>query len=151
MRETTDGITVIPFDQAPSLNGVEATPEDASAFDVFVMRADGRFDARRAVCVFQADYLLLSAVMDAYPGGIHQFNRALLSALVHGEARWEKQLMSDGGTGSRRGRVEPMERQQSAHRVAIVRTESRPAARQPHTTSGGPFSMLISSFSRRPA
>lgn len=96
MRGSSEGIEVISFGGAPDLTNVEATPENASAFDVFIMRADGRFDARRAMCTYQDDHTFLSAVMDVFPGGIHQFNRALLAALVHGELRWKKQLLPSG-------------------------------------------------------
>ncbi|KAG8457571.1 hypothetical protein KFE25_003725 [Diacronema lutheri] len=89
MRDGLDEIVVIPFGNAPSLDGVDATPEDASPFDVFTTRADGCFDARRASCTYEADSTFLAAVMDAFPGGIHRFNRELLAALARGEERWE--------------------------------------------------------------
>jgi hypothetical protein len=50
----------------------------------------------------------MSARAQAYPTGIHEFNKQLLSALAAGEARWEaraKPQPGGGATNSRHGKV----------------------------------------------
>ena len=133
MRDGLDEIVVIPFGNAPSLDGVDATPEDASPFDVFTTRADGCFDARRASCTYEADSTFLAAVMDAFPGGIHRFNRELLAALARGEERWEARRSavrpSIRGARVRPQALAPAHSMAASERGAVARLPQAPSPR----------------------
>jgi hypothetical protein len=99
-------IDIVPFGNAPDIREAQATDRDASQLDIQYQRSDGRFDARRAQCALYVDYLTLTMVIDAFPGGVHALNEAILTSLKDGEARWRAQ--EEEARSSRRGtRVRP--------------------------------------------
>lgn len=80
-RDSATGIYVMPFGEPPDLKDIEKSLGLQDATPTC-------FDVRRAVCSQEADHALLSAVLDAYPGGIRRFEVELIRALAQGEEQW---------------------------------------------------------------
>jgi hypothetical protein len=122
MGGSSADIDVVPFGGAPDISSARTTDRDASTREIFHSRHDGRFDARRATCALAADYLTLTSVIDAFPGGVHALNGALLNALRDGEARWRAQETESVATSARAGyRVHPIGAGASADEAAVPR------------------------------
>jgi hypothetical protein len=100
MGGSPDAIEVVSFEGAPSLYGIQTTSPGEPLVDVMSNCDDGLFDARRATCATRDDQLLLTAVVEAYPRGIHAFNAELLAALRDGEERWQKSLEQSADTST---------------------------------------------------
>jgi hypothetical protein len=96
-------VDVVPFGNAPDIRDAQTTERDVSQLDVQYRRGDGRFDARRAQCALYVDYLTLTSVISAFPGGVHALNVAILTSLKDGEACWRAQEEEEGSRSSRRG------------------------------------------------
>jgi hypothetical protein len=142
MGGSEDAIEVFTFGGATRLSG---SLDDATA-DASPVLGEHEFDARNAHCALQQDEARLVGVIDAYPGGMAQFNTAVLSALRKGEVRAKSAV--DLADVSGRGDTS-MRRTVMGLRVSpSLKTPSLKKQRSNRWTGGTSSAQSESSFSR---